>query len=258
MSALTDFLNEDDFRLDDNRLFDESITDNNGTGLSLFSGDTTQDRSQSIFGDIPEVKDMGGVEDVPRMKENLPMRRKDMAPNLIPQVGQNAAQAWMQNAPQARARPLEEIAANNKAMLQSRGGTGRTTEEQSQRYYTRKMYREIANSKNASPEARLQARLGLRIEGARTPQPGAGLASGSNVAESANSRYMGPTSAADWNKMFLKTRSNNFGEDLPSTGGARFNPKTGMMEAPRKPVVPFSQGLNATASVDDIIQSLTA
>lgn len=137
------------------------------------------------------------------------------------------------------------------------------------RYYTRQLYREMLKSKD--PEARIQARLGLRFNGA-PGNAGSGLQSGGlsgagGKTSEADWRATFPgaderrtsedglppvRTGGDWSTTFKDTRANDFGA---AAKGQKFNPKSGQLESlPQKSI---AQSTKETQDILDGIARMT-
>jgi hypothetical protein len=220
------------------------------TGILSSIGLSFEDwgKEKDIFADMPEMDQLapdGAAPAVPAGGD------QPLEAGLVEPGARNVAQQWDKAAKQ----PIpntNQVAASNQAALDPRRG-GSTS-----RYYTRQLYREIAGSKNSSPEARQSARLGLRFNGAPSaeglgmgPAPGTAFAEknrayGLSSEEAWNRDFpeipyregelprpvVGPSlDGSRWSELFKDTRGNDFG----AIKDERFNPATGRMEiAPQK------------------------
>lgn len=171
--------------------------------------------ADSVFGELPDVpgqqpqqpaqEDTTGMATEPvwdQPQVTPPPTGKD-GTQWVPGVGfvkknsGNAAQQW-EAAAGSPAPNLAAIQAHNAQLLDpsqsEQGGPGRAPS--TQRYYTRKLAREMLQQKGLNPEARQSARMALRFNGADSSQSGA----------------QGLTNSATWNSLFSRNENNNFGE----------------------------------------------
>lgn len=129
----------------------------------------------------------GFLNDIPPLVHDPAIDEK---PELQP--NQNAAQAWKAQAAQMQA-GVGQIQQQNRNLLKPQS-------DSTSRYYTRQLYRELMKSRD--PETRMQARLGLRIQGA---DPNAGMnqlvSNRNKFGMSQDGRDAGPN-AQNWRQLF--------------------------------------------------------
>lgn len=189
-------------------------------------GDTFAGGAQaadSLFGDIPAIQ--GGA----------PIGQFNNAPDPGP-AQQQVAQA---NPETEAAKPPLNWQQRQQENRQLINGHQASTS----RYYTRQLYRAMAQSRD--PEARIQGRLGSRIQGA--PDNSADYVS-NRVTMSTGPDDPGSPSGTDWDATFNSTRSNRF-KDSPGV----FNQRTGKMDP-----VPIQRQIADTQEILDSVARMTA
>lgn len=180
---------------------------------------------------------------------------------------QNNAGGWQRQAQQAQQNNVAERARMNQQMASQ----NITQPDSRSRFYNRKLYRSILGQRGGNPEDKMNARLGLRIQGARAPEPDQGMGPAPGTVFSKESRPQGLTPQAewdskfgprrtyeeglppvrtggDWSSIFQSTRANNFGAGTtrPDT---TFNPRTGQLEQTIPQKVKGTQAI-----IDDIMR----
>lgn len=181
-------------------------------------------------------------------------------PALAVEAEAAPAPNWQRNAQQAPPNLAARQKENTELLASHRQG-GSTS-----RYYTRQLYREMQKSRD--PETRMQARMGLRIQGAPGTAPSglqSGGLNGSPGGLTSESDWRGtfpdaserrtskdglppPVTGGNWSELFKETRANDFGA---ANKGQKFNPQTGRLEAmPQKSIA------QSTKETQDILDGI--